>query len=82
MNIFDLGILCDSKCEPGKYGDDCSKDCQCSHNSSCKQDSGECVCAAGWMGETCQLACRPGTFGTLCSQTCQNKSSGKLKLCY
>ncbi len=40
-------------CPAGLYGVSCSQTCVCHNHSSCDAVSGQCVCSAGWMGDTC-----------------------------
>ncbi len=40
-------------CPAGLYGVSCSQTCVCHNHSSCDAVSGQCVCSAGWTGDTC-----------------------------
>jgi len=37
-----------------RYGDKCSKRCQCLNGASCSPVNGKCFCAPGWSGKQCQ----------------------------
>ncbi|CAH2105448.1 unnamed protein product [Euphydryas editha] len=72
------GVRCETQCEAGRFGEQCSERCPCANNSSCDADSGRCVCAAGWRGERCDTPCAPGTYGVACKQRCPPHTHGNV----
>lgn len=40
-------IRCDTPCEEGKWGLNCSKTCSCKNGATCDKISGICNCTAG-----------------------------------
>ncbi|PRD28419.1 UNVERIFIED_CONTAM: drpr [Trichonephila clavipes] len=44
------GSNCDKVCDPGAYGQDCSKQCQCMNSASCNPVDGSCNCTYGFKG--------------------------------
>ncbi|XP_062597887.1 uncharacterized protein LOC134259306 [Saccostrea cucullata] len=63
-----------SNCEPGKYGDNCEKECSgnCANNAICDPTSGYCPgdCTEGWEGKLCDKECKAGFYGVNCRKTC------------
>ena len=75
------GQRCESICEDGRWGADCSLTCQCD-GGPCDPKDGSCSCQPGRQGETCDL-CQVGLFGLDCLQDCplcKNSSKYKIKL--
>ena len=75
------GQRCESICEDGRWGADCSLTCQCD-GGPCDPKDGSCSCQPGRQGETCDL-CQEGLFGLDCLQDCplcKNSSKYKIKL--
>ncbi|CAH2310496.1 tyrosine- kinase receptor Tie-1 isoform X2 [Pelobates cultripes] len=65
-------------CPENKWGHQCQKDClDCLNGGICHDNSGECVCAPGFMGTRCEKACREGTFGRNCQETCKKENGCK-----
>ncbi|XP_014674017.1 PREDICTED: serine/arginine repetitive matrix protein 1-like [Priapulus caudatus] len=60
----------DLPCPDFFYGYHCRHQCECEHGASCDPVRGECMCTAGWHGNTCQLSCDEGTYGIGCTQPC------------
>ncbi|CAG5124591.1 unnamed protein product, partial [Candidula unifasciata] len=86
--------MCQSACELGTYGDDCSILCSsnCRQNGSfsvaeCDFITGECPegCLPGYIGLTCKTACEPGLYGDnctfLCSVNCQQRRTSSERRC-
>lgn len=76
---FIIGVRCDSLCDPGRYGSDCSEKCVCENKGSCNQQTGECYCARGWEGEHCENSCSPGFYGQDCKEKCPSRGYGNIK---
>ncbi|KAK3804094.1 hypothetical protein RRG08_053158 [Elysia crispata] len=78
------GELCDTVCEKGTYGSDCSKVCSptCAPKQGCDNENGSCIsCLPGYVGPQCETDCDRGTYGEnclqQCSPNCQDKSCDK-----
>ncbi|XP_078386349.1 angiopoietin-1 receptor isoform X2 [Cetorhinus maximus] len=55
------------KCEADKWGSDCTKHCPvCLNGGVCHDQTGECICPPGFMGERCETACGQSTYGRSC----------------
>ncbi|XP_041041978.1 tyrosine-protein kinase receptor Tie-2 isoform X3 [Carcharodon carcharias] len=55
------------KCEVDKWGSDCTKHCPvCLNGGVCHDQTGECICPPGFMGERCETACGQSTYGRSC----------------
>ncbi|XP_059166806.1 multiple epidermal growth factor-like domains protein 10 [Physella acuta] len=67
--------MTDSKCDPGKFGLECEKTCNCATDEACFVATGGCPsgCKAGYYGEACQKACGPHTWGISCNQNCKDR---------
>ncbi|XP_046560689.1 receptor-type tyrosine-protein phosphatase kappa-like [Haliotis rubra] len=69
---------CDTVCQFGYYGANCSKICQNRNcqgdSSSCDHVAGECVrgCTAGWNGTDCTQECLH-SYGDGCSKFCSDR---------
>ena len=46
------GVHCELECRPGRYGLECSQECDCSEEQSegCHPVTGVCQCRHGWRG--------------------------------
>lgn len=64
------GVRCETKCEEGSYGENCSEICNCKNNSSCDPQTGTCACARGWEGPDCSQPCKAGFYGIGCKEKC------------
>lgn len=73
-----IGVKCETKCPPGKFGPTCNQECNCKNNSSCDPESGKCFCARGWQGEDCSEPCDKGFYGLGCQQICPELLLGML----
>lgn len=58
-----VGITCETKCQTGFYGEDCSNQCRCYNNSTCDAQTGGCICNKGWRGPECLDPCEDGYYG-------------------
>ncbi|XP_053388791.1 multiple epidermal growth factor-like domains protein 10, partial [Mercenaria mercenaria] len=66
---------CNTACETGRYGYNCSSYCSihCLNGiSQCDKATGICKqgCAAGYMGRSCSTVCADGKFGPGCNLNC------------
>lgn len=52
--VFCAGVHCDSVCEEGHWGPNCSYSCTCENGGSCSPEDGTCVCAPGYRGTNCR----------------------------
>ena len=43
-----------SACEEGRYGAECTFECDCDNGASCDLISGLCKCLKGWIGPRCE----------------------------
>ncbi|XP_017843543.1 protein draper isoform X4 [Drosophila busckii] len=64
------------KCSEGYGGPVCNIICRCLNNSSCDNDSGDCICAPGWSGAYCADPCPEGTYGMECQERCPENLHG------
>jgi len=48
----------DAGCAAGRYGPNCSLQCDCENGASCDPVSGKCHCRLGWIGPRCDVAHR------------------------
>lgn len=71
------GIKCESSCPMGFYGKECLHQCNCSNNSSCDPETGECICSRGWLGRHCEEKCPVGYFGQDCKEKCPDNLPAK-----
>lgn len=68
------GVLCDTTCPEGTYGENCSNECQCNNGAECSPESGKCLCPPGWRGQQCDLPCEKSFYGENCKNECQCKN--------
>ena len=54
----------------GRYGINCTLNCECDGNANCDPVQGCCDCPAGRYGVRCQYSCPIGFYGWYCSQVC------------
>ncbi|XP_060084099.1 multiple epidermal growth factor-like domains protein 11, partial [Ylistrum balloti] len=68
----DTAAFCIKGCETGKYGENCTLDCNCTGNTrpDCDLTSGQCKCTEGWTGPNCTDVCDEGFYGYKCENTC------------
>lgn len=61
------GTSCED-CEPGRYGNNCTKKCRCDHGKCADglTGSGRCDCYKGWKGSTCSIEIRDDACGGNC----------------
>lgn len=52
--VFSAGVHCNSVCEEGHWGPNCSYSCTCENGGSCSPEDGTCVCAPGYRGTNCR----------------------------
>lgn len=50
------GITCDQPCPDGKYGLNCTLDCECYGGAKCDPVQGCCDCPTGRYGNRCQYS--------------------------
>ncbi|KAJ8007478.1 hypothetical protein DPEC_G00117920 [Dallia pectoralis] len=59
------------KCKSGLWGANCEHRCPpCSNGGVCHDETGDCICAPGFMGHTCETVCGEGKFGRSCKELC------------
>ncbi|XP_077972532.1 uncharacterized protein LOC144427337 [Styela clava] len=65
---------CTNFCQEGKFGFNCSVNCNCANGTMCQPVDGSCsgYCAPGYTGLGCQELCPPGTYGLNCTLKCGN----------
>uniref|UniRef100_A0A8C4S7W8 receptor protein-tyrosine kinase n=1 Tax=Erpetoichthys calabaricus TaxID=27687 RepID=A0A8C4S7W8_ERPCA len=69
-------------CPAGKWGPDCTQICtDCKNGGMCHDETGECICPPGFMGDMCEIACGMGRYGKTCKETCENGSCRSLVFC-
>ncbi|PIO54161.1 hypothetical protein TELCIR_24482, partial [Teladorsagia circumcincta] len=70
-NLGYTGKTCEQSCPSGKYGLNCTLDCECHGNARCDPVQGCCDCPPG------RYVCPAGFYGWYCSQSCscQNGAS-------
>ncbi|OWF48358.1 multiple epidermal growth factor-like domains protein 10 isoform X2 [Mizuhopecten yessoensis] len=68
----DTAAFCVKGCETGKYGDNCTLDCNCTGNTrpDCDISTGDCKCKDGWTGQNCTDVCDEGFYGHSCENAC------------
>ncbi|XP_072373584.1 angiopoietin-1 receptor isoform X2 [Scyliorhinus torazame] len=55
------------KCEANVWGPECSKLCPgCLNGGVCHDQTGNCICPPGFMGQRCETACGQSTYGRSC----------------
>ncbi|KAA0192959.1 hypothetical protein HAZT_HAZT011793 [Hyalella azteca] len=64
------GVNCESRCHRGRYGENCSRSCDCKNDGSCHPETGKCQCERGWSGTDCQSPCLLNYYGSKCNQNC------------
>ncbi|RMB92391.1 hypothetical protein DUI87_31192 [Hirundo rustica rustica] len=74
-----VGMVCGQPCPEGRYGKNCSQECQCHNGGTCDSATGHCHCSPGYAGERCQDECPVGSYGLHCAETCKCVNGGK---CY
>ncbi|CAH1789355.1 unnamed protein product [Owenia fusiformis] len=70
---------CTKACPHGKYGSNCTLECDCSGNSLCHHVTGVCQCKAGWQEPYCNTTCPDGTYGFNCSDACMCENNASCK---
>ncbi|XP_078697271.1 uncharacterized protein LOC144925219 [Branchiostoma floridae x Branchiostoma belcheri] len=66
-----ISLLIIRACPEGLWGEECDLPCPaCLNGGQCQVDTGECVCAPGFMGTTCRTPCGGNRFGRDCSFRC------------
>ncbi|XP_059166888.1 receptor-type tyrosine-protein phosphatase epsilon-like [Physella acuta] len=75
VTLCEFEIYGDSNCDPGKFGLECEKTCNCATDEACFVATGGCPsgCKAGYYGEACEKACEPHTWGISCNQSCKDR---------
>ncbi|KAI8508916.1 hypothetical protein Bbelb_127640 [Branchiostoma belcheri] len=70
-------------CPTNKWGPDCRNRCPVCYNGGvCHAQTGRCVCAPGFHGDSCQSVCdSPQKFGSTCQATCADSSCQRKLLC-
>ena len=76
---FVVGVKCNTICETGHYGSECSSVCYCEHGS-CDPHTGGCLCSRGFSGPKCDIPCSPGFYGVNCRQACPPCNSSKCSI--
>ena len=72
-------VKCNTICETGHYGSECSSVCYCEHGS-CDPHTGGCLCSRGFSGPKCDIPCSPGFYGVNCRQACPPCNSSKCSI--
>lgn len=52
-------------------GKNCEQQCECYNNAQCHHITGECDCAAGYIGKNCYDTCPTHTYGLNCTKQCK-----------
>ncbi|XP_054721383.1 protein draper-like [Uloborus diversus] len=65
-----MGRYCGQKCPQGRFGHNCTQECDCHQATGCNASTGDCECLAGFTGKKCDEQCQAGYFGENCSQVC------------
>ncbi|XP_070193808.1 multiple epidermal growth factor-like domains protein 11 [Littorina saxatilis] len=65
--------LCDTECETGTYGHNCTQTCSAGCEDVCDKVSGHCTCKPGWLGPACDAVCPGRTYGLNCIQNCSGE---------
>lgn len=47
------GNFCETTCDNGFFGENCTGICDCLNNSTCDFATGKCSCSEGWIGPDC-----------------------------
>ncbi|XP_070192179.1 receptor-type tyrosine-protein phosphatase epsilon-like [Littorina saxatilis] len=68
--------LCDTECETGTYGHNCTQTCSAGCEDVCDKVSGHCTCKPGWLGPACDAVCPGRTYGLNCMQNCSAHCNG------
>ncbi|GFN80258.1 multiple epidermal growth factor-like domains 10, partial [Plakobranchus ocellatus] len=79
LNLCEVVIYGDSHCQPGKFGRECERDCNCvDDQEACFVATGGCPsgCASGYIGEDCWTPCNIGCYGFECSERCSDHCRG------
>ncbi|GFS14754.1 multiple epidermal growth factor-like domains 10 [Elysia marginata] len=73
------------ECEPGRYGERCSQNCNatCGADNSCDHNSGACSqgCKLGYSGNYCESECPDSTYGEGCTGKCSVTCGGSQNAC-
>ncbi|XP_033869556.3 angiopoietin-1 receptor-like [Acipenser ruthenus] len=70
------------KCAAGKWGPDCKQNCPiCLNSGVCHDETGDCICPPGFMGQTCEIACGKNRFGRSCKEKCNGGSCQSRVFC-
>eukprot|EP00039_Didymoeca_costata_P029613 m.25513 g.25513 ORF g.25513 m.25513 type:complete len:1702 (+) comp7711_c0_seq2:128-5233(+) len=48
------GDYCESYCESGTFGQNCSQSCSCGEHGFCNEINGSCLCLYDYFGDTCE----------------------------
>ncbi|GFO07584.1 multiple epidermal growth factor-like domains protein 6 [Plakobranchus ocellatus] len=73
LTLCEVIVFGDSACDPGKFGRECERECNCADDEeACFVSTGGCPsgCAPGYTGEDCWTSCTHGKYGFGCLQTC------------
>ena len=52
--MYTPDFRCTEQCPPGRYGNECERDCNCLNGGTCDPITGVCICLAGWRGALCE----------------------------
>ncbi|XP_033753133.1 protein draper-like [Pecten maximus] len=68
----DTAPFCLKGCETGRYGENCTRECNCTGNTrpDCDLTTGDCKCTEGWTGPNCTDVCAKGFYGHNCENAC------------
>ncbi|XP_060551557.1 multiple epidermal growth factor-like domains protein 10 isoform X2 [Ruditapes philippinarum] len=80
------GYRCETECDDGKWGINCTNDCGSCLSSPCNHVNGRCEggCSSGYKSTLqCDIECDPGYYGRDCKQKC-NRTCSEIgsALCY